>query len=148
MSSWPRNCRYTMSRLHPDTRHLTPGTTKRVLGMSARPYPKGTMKETSAPQNIDAQLESLSERIRALRARRGMTRKDLSRHSDISERYLAQLESGKANPSVALLWRIANAMDINFLELLREDGGLPRVYPPLWSLLQGMTYDQGREAYE
>ena len=39
-------------------------------------------------------LHLLGERVRETRARRGMTRKILARDSTVSERYLAQLESG------------------------------------------------------
>ena len=38
-------------------------------------------------------LRLLGERVREMRARRGMTRKILARDSGVSERYLAQLES-------------------------------------------------------
>ncbi|MCC5809560.1 MAG: helix-turn-helix transcriptional regulator [Ectothiorhodospiraceae bacterium] len=99
-------------------------------------------------EDIDRQLALVSERVRALRARRGMTRKDLSRHSDISERYLAQLESGAANPSIAVLLRIAYAMDVDFRELLpgRSEPGLRLT--PLVEMLQRLSPDQEQEAYE
>lgn len=57
-------------------------------------------------------LRSIGERVRATRARRGMTRKLLARDSGVSERYLAQLEAGQGNISVLLLRQIANALDI------------------------------------
>jgi ribosome-binding protein aMBF1 (putative translation factor) len=37
------------------------------------------------------------------RARRGMSRKALALSSDVSERYLAQVESGETNPSIMVL---------------------------------------------
>ena len=37
-------------------------------------------------------LEALGERVRALRSRRGMTRKALAQLADVSERHLANLE--------------------------------------------------------
>jgi XRE family aerobic/anaerobic benzoate catabolism transcriptional regulator len=57
-------------------------------------------------------LKLVGERVRQTRARRGMTRKILARDSDVSERYLAQLESGQGNISILLLRQIANALDI------------------------------------
>ena len=42
-------------------------------------------------------LMKLGERVRMARASRGMTRKILARDSGVSERYLAQLESGQGN---------------------------------------------------
>ena len=43
-------------------------------------------------------------------ALRGMSRKVLAKVSGISERYIAQLESGKGNVSIVLLRRVAHAM--------------------------------------
>ncbi len=51
----------------------------------------------------------IDDRIRAIRTSLGMIRKDLSRQSGVSERYIAQVETGKANISVHMLWKIANS---------------------------------------
>lgn len=56
-------------------------------------------------------LSLVGNRVRELRARRGMTRKILARDSRVSERYLAQLESGEGNISILLLRQIAAALD-------------------------------------
>lgn len=55
-------------------------------------------------------LEQLGQRVRTMRALRGMSRKVLAKVSGISERYIAQLESGKGNVSIVLLRRVAAAM--------------------------------------
>ncbi len=68
----------------------------------------------------DGYLARLGERIRRARARRGMTRKLLSRDSGISERYLAQLEAGRGNASITLLRQIARAMDVALVELVDD----------------------------
>jgi XRE family aerobic/anaerobic benzoate catabolism transcriptional regulator len=65
-------------------------------------------------------LHLLGERIRVTRARRGMTRKILARDSGVSERYLAQLEAGQGNISIALLRQVAHAMGIPLVDLVRE----------------------------
>src|SRR5882762_3131088 len=67
-----------------------------------------------------AYLRLLGERIREARARRGMTRKILARDSQVSERYLAQLESGHGNISIILLRQIAQAMGLPLADLVRE----------------------------
>lgn len=71
-------------------------------------------------------LKTLGDRVRAARAGRGMTRKILARDSGVSERYLAQLESGQGNISILLLRDIAVALDIR-LEALVLDGPEPPV---------------------
>ena len=55
-------------------------------------------------------LRLVGERVREARARRGMTRKILARDSGVSERYLAQLETGQGNISILLLRQIAHAL--------------------------------------
>ena len=45
----------------------------------------------------DPFLISLGGRLKTLRARRGMTRKALARMADVSERHLANVESGVGN---------------------------------------------------
>jgi XRE family aerobic/anaerobic benzoate catabolism transcriptional regulator len=67
-----------------------------------------------------AYLRLLGERIREARVRRGMTRKILARDSAVSERYLAQLESGLGNISIMLLRQIAQAMGLPLADLVRE----------------------------
>jgi XRE family transcriptional regulator, aerobic/anaerobic benzoate catabolism transcriptional regulator len=63
-------------------------------------------------------LEQLGQRVRTMRALRGMSRKVLARVSGISERYIAQLESGKGNVSIVLLRRVAGAMGAHLEDLI------------------------------
>lgn len=94
-------------------------------------------------------LEFLSRRVRRLRAARGMTRKNLSRHSRVSERYLAQLESGKANPSVDILVRVADSLGVPFAQLLSDpEQSAQTRYAPLWQMLRDLTLGQQQEAYK
>jgi XRE family aerobic/anaerobic benzoate catabolism transcriptional regulator len=72
-----------------------------------------------------AYLRLLGERIREARARRGMTRKLLARDSGVSERYLAQLEAGQGNISIALLRQVAQAMGLPLADLVREGPDRP-----------------------
>jgi XRE family aerobic/anaerobic benzoate catabolism transcriptional regulator len=71
-------------------------------------------------------LRLLGERVRETRTRRGMTRKILARDSGVSERYLAQLETGQGNVSILLLRQIAQALDTP-VQALVLDGPEPPV---------------------
>jgi len=68
----------------------------------------------------DPYLTQLGDRIRSLRAARGMSRKDLARGADVSERYLANLETGTGNASVLLLREVARALDVPLPVVLAE----------------------------
>jgi XRE family aerobic/anaerobic benzoate catabolism transcriptional regulator len=69
-----------------------------------------------------AYLARLGERVRAWRGEHAMTRKTLALASGVSERYLAQLESGHGNISVLLLRKLAHAMQVPVELLVREHG--------------------------
>jgi len=65
-------------------------------------------------------LAELGPRVRAWRARRGMTRKQLARDSGLSERFLADVESGRGNVSINSLEAAARALNISILELFQD----------------------------
>jgi XRE family aerobic/anaerobic benzoate catabolism transcriptional regulator len=71
-------------------------------------------------QESKATLSELGARVRAWRARRGMTRKQLASDSGLSERFLADVESGKGNVSINSLEAAARALNITILELLQD----------------------------
>ncbi len=69
---------------------------------------------TASPprRNLAAEMQqALGLGVRGLRARRGMTRKMLALNAGVSERHLANLESGSGNPSLLVLRQMARALD-------------------------------------
>jgi XRE family aerobic/anaerobic benzoate catabolism transcriptional regulator len=66
-------------------------------------------------------LQRLGRRVRTMRGLRGMSRKVLARSSGISERYIAQLESGKGNVSIVLLRRVASAMAVSLEDVIASE---------------------------
>jgi XRE family aerobic/anaerobic benzoate catabolism transcriptional regulator len=77
--------------------------------------------EELASLTDQAFLQGIGSRARVLRERRGMTRKALAREADVSERYLAQLESGEGNMSIVLLRRVATALGSRLVDMLEPD---------------------------
>jgi XRE family aerobic/anaerobic benzoate catabolism transcriptional regulator len=86
-----------------------------------------------------AGLAELGARIRAWRARRGMTRRALATDSGLSLRFLAQVESGRGNLSFQSLAAIARALNIEVLDLLQDAPrpALARVLDLLHTLDEG-----------
>jgi XRE family transcriptional regulator, aerobic/anaerobic benzoate catabolism transcriptional regulator len=84
--------------------------------------------DESASLSDSAFLQGVGSRARTLRERRGLTRKALAKEADVSERYLAQLESGEGNMSIVLLRRVATALGSRLSEMLEpeEGGGVER----------------------
>jgi XRE family transcriptional regulator, aerobic/anaerobic benzoate catabolism transcriptional regulator len=81
-----------------------------------------------AKTNDERYLKMLGERVRDARARHGMSRRMLAHDSGISERYLAELESGRGNFSIVLMRRLAKAIDAPLAELVGDDEPRPVEY--------------------
>ena len=90
------------------------------------------MQATNDHDDSKAILAELGARVRGWRARRGMTRKQLAADSGLSERFLADVETGKGNVSINSLQAAAKALNITILELLQD---APR---PAMGRLQGL----------
>ena len=93
------------------------------------------------PASETAFLEQLGQRVRTMRALRGMSRKVLAKVSGISERYIAQLESGKGNVSIVLLRRVSNAMGAHLEDLIPTGEPSPD-WPIIRDLLRKATPNQ------
>lgn len=63
-------------------------------------------------------LSDLGGHVRRLRSERGWSRRKLAGRSGLSERFLAQIESGQGNPSLRSLVDIATALDTSPAALL------------------------------
>jgi len=77
----------------------------------------------SSPNDLalkNPSLVALGERVRSLRARRGLTRKTLAQAAEISERYLANLEYGIGNASILVLQQVARALRCPLAELVGD----------------------------
>ncbi len=90
------------------------------------------VQASPAPEPKNPFLVSLGERVRALRARRGMTRKAVASTADVSERHLANLEYGIGNASILVLLQVASALQCSLAELL----GDVTTSTPEWLLLR------------
>ena len=77
-------------------------------------------------------LVALGERVRTVRARCGLTRKDAARAADVSERHLANLETGTGNPSFLVLEQVARALRSSVAEL----AGDVTTSSPEWLLIR------------
>ena len=69
----------------------------------------------------DAVLEAVSVNCCRFRKARGLTYLALAQRSSISKGMLVEIEKGRANPSIAILCRLANALGVSLAELLAHD---------------------------
>jgi XRE family aerobic/anaerobic benzoate catabolism transcriptional regulator len=100
---------------------------------------------TENPDSETGFLEQLGQRVRTMRALHGMSRKVLAKVSGISERYIAQLESGKGNVSIVLLRRVSNAMGAHLEDLIPATEPSPD-WPVIRDLVRKATLSQIAQA--
>lgn len=60
----------------------------------------------------------VGETLAALRQARALSLDELSRTAGVSKSMLSQIERSQANPTVAVVWRLANALGVGMSELL------------------------------
>lgn len=94
--------------------------------------PDGPALADAAAEEKNPFLVALGERVRALRSRRGMTRKAVALSADVSERHLANLEYGVGNASILVLLQVAGALQCSLAELT----GDITTSSPEWLLLR------------
>lgn len=102
------------------------------------------MQATDSPDEDakDPFLAALGERVRALRARRGLTRKGLAKAAQVSERHLANIEMGVGNASVQFLRPLAQALNCSLAELVGDE----TASSPEWLMIREML--RGRSEAE
>ena len=66
-------------------------------------------------------LRAIGANIRERRTARDLTLEDLAASAGVSVTYLGQTERGQRNPSILVLWRIADALDIRLDQLAATD---------------------------
>jgi XRE family aerobic/anaerobic benzoate catabolism transcriptional regulator len=93
-------------------------------------------------------LKELGGVVRSLRARRGMTRRELSATSHVSERYLAQLEQGQGNISIALLERVAAALQTSVGDLLSRPDNRSAEEALILEFLRALDTDEQKAVLE
>jgi XRE family aerobic/anaerobic benzoate catabolism transcriptional regulator len=83
---------------------------------------RGEAVPASEPDSdVDAFVATVGKRVRQARERKGIARRVLSDLSGVSQRYLAQLENGGGNISIALLKKVADALDHRVEWLISEE---------------------------
>jgi XRE family aerobic/anaerobic benzoate catabolism transcriptional regulator len=87
----------------------------------------------------DPFLITLGERLKTLRARRGMTRKALARLADVSERHLANVESGVGNASIQFLRQLTLVLNCTLAEMIGDETASSPEWLMIREILRGRS---------
>jgi transcriptional regulator with XRE-family HTH domain len=71
-------------------------------------------------QSVDTFVKTVAANVRTLRTQADLTLAELATAAGLGKSTLAQLESGKGNPSVETLWAIAAALEVPFARIVDE----------------------------
>jgi len=63
--------------------------------------------------------KNLGENIKHIRLRRQLSQGDICRALDMDRSYMSAIESGKKNVTIAVLEKLASALDVSVDELLK-----------------------------
>jgi XRE family transcriptional regulator, aerobic/anaerobic benzoate catabolism transcriptional regulator len=96
----------------------------------------------SEPAGRDPLLAALGERVRMMRARKGMTRRALASSSGVSERHLANLESGAGNASIVVLAQVAAALDCVLEDLVSDASQMSAEKTLIQAMLAGKSEEE------
>lgn len=94
----------------------------------------------------DPFLTALGDRVRALRARRGLTRKALARLAEVSERHLANVESGVGNASIQFLRQLATVLNCSLAEMIGDETATSPEWLMIREILRGRSDEELAQA--
>ena len=58
--------------------------------------------------------------VRAFREKAGLTQDKLAYHAEITPGYMSQIERGKKNATLPILWNLARALEVKPSDLVRD----------------------------
>lgn len=67
--------------------------------------------------------EVVKENLKLIRHTKGFSLDKLASRCGVSRAMLSQIEQGKSTPTISVLWKIANGLNIPFSDLLKEKSG-------------------------
>jgi transcriptional regulator with XRE-family HTH domain len=85
-------------------------TERQLLSIASEPH-----------AGVDGFVRAVAGNVRTLRQQADLTLAELATAAGLGKSTLAQLESGRANPSVETLWAIAAALQVPFARIVEEE---------------------------
>ncbi|NCN10917.1 MAG: helix-turn-helix domain-containing protein [Leptospira sp.] len=87
-----------------------------MVGQNLESNDEESMKEFDGEYITDV----VKENLKVIRHTKGLSLDKLASRCGVSRAMLSQIEQGKSVPTIAVLWKIANGLNVPFSELLKE----------------------------
>lgn len=82
------------------------------------------------PSRVDSVQRRFGARVRELRLERGLTQEALADHCGLFRTYMSRIETGVANPTLAMIEALAVSLDVPIGELFPVQEARPRSKAP------------------
>jgi XRE family transcriptional regulator, aerobic/anaerobic benzoate catabolism transcriptional regulator len=100
------------------------------------------------PLSLHAYLQQLGARVRSLREQRGFTQRQLAKSCDLSLRFLADVELGRGNISVARLRELAHVLAVPVESLTAEGVPASPAFEQSTAFLKNLASTELHEAHK
>ena len=102
------------------------------------------MPSSRLPTDTDKDpfLSTLGERVKLLRARRGLTRKTLAKLAEVSERHVANVESGVGNASIQFLRQLCSVLNCSLAEMTGDETASSPDWLMIREILRGRSDEE------
>lgn len=97
---------------------------------------------TDNDKDKDPFLAALGERVKLLRARRGLTRKAMAKLADVSERHVANVESGVGNASIQFLRQLCGVLNCSLAEMTGDETASSPDWLMIREILRGRSDEE------
>ena len=67
----------------------------------------------------DSESKKMGNNLKRIRTEKGLSQVDIARQLDVSRGFVSNIESGKRNPTLSTLTRLAKALGVSTDELLK-----------------------------
>jgi XRE family transcriptional regulator, regulator of sulfur utilization len=104
----------------------------RKPALNTKPRAAQSLAAAKPTQAKQSQPPSVGAALAALRQQRELSLDELSRQSGVSKSMLSQIERNQTNPTIAIVWRLANALGVEMSELI---AGTAKASAPTISLV-------------
>lgn len=125
----------------PKTRSAAIVTRKAAPKKQGKAVPRAVSAPDASEQTAELSAR-LGQRVRSARAARAMTMKQLAHESGISLPYLSRVEKGDGNISIAVLYRLAMALNLPIENLLADTDRHGTDYTLIVELLKRQSQEQ------
>ncbi|MGL4605886.1 MAG: helix-turn-helix domain-containing protein [Eubacteriaceae bacterium] len=85
---------------------------------------------------------AISKNIKGIRIQKKLTLDSAANVTGVSRSMLAQIEKGESNPTISILWKIANGYKVSFTSLIEESPEPITTIP--FSTIQPIIDDEGK----